>query len=68
VYDFLGSDLREHTLTEDRYGTGSGDATLQIRGSNTVFSQDDESPDWENYTEPIKRSWRYAQIRELKQI
>ena len=55
------------TLTENLYGTGSGSATLQIRGDINVFTQDSgEPPNWENYAIPITRTWRYIQVREIK--
>ena len=65
VYDLGDSVERIYTVTENRYGTGQGSATLQIRGSADAFSQDDgEPPNWESYTEPVTRSWRYIQVRE----
>jgi len=59
--------LRAYTITENRYGAGANpeNATLQIRGSSTSFDQDDVSPDWEDYSIPISRNWRYVQIREV---
>jgi len=66
VYDLYNEDLRKYTVTLNRYGAGMGDATLQIRGSTSSFIQDDVSPDWEDYTIPITRSWRYVQVREVK--
>ena len=68
VYDFSNEQLRNYTLTENRYEAGAypGLADLQIRGSNTLFAQDDLTPDWENYVSSITRSWRYVQIREVK--
>lgn len=65
VYDLSDVTPRIFTLTENRYGAGQGTATLQIRGQAGVFNQDDgEPPNWENYTVPIIRSWRYVQVRE----
>lgn len=65
IHDFGNPDTRMYTVTRNRYGTGQGDATLQIRGSTTSFNQDDALPNWENYTEPILRNWRYVQVREV---
>jgi hypothetical protein len=66
VYDFSVSQTRTITLTENRYGTGQGTATLQIRGhDSTKFNQDDASPSWETYSAPIGKTWRYIQVREL---
>ncbi len=58
---------RIYTLTENLYGTGQGTATLQIRGDINPFTQDSgEPPNWENYTVPLTRAWRYIQVREIK--
>ena len=66
VYDLGSSRARTLTLTENRYGSGTETAQLQIRGHNTTtFSQDDVSPAWENYYSPTSRAWRYIQIREI---
>ena len=66
VYDFGNGVLRLLTLTENRYGTGQGTATLQLRGSATPFNQDDVTPTWENYTIPVQHDWRYIQVRGVK--
>jgi len=66
VYDFGNANARTYTLTENKYGSGSGSAILQIRGSSTPFNQDDISPSWETYTIPINREWQYIQVREIK--
>jgi hypothetical protein len=70
VYDLgaipVGS-MRILTLTENRYGSGSGTATLQIRGDTSTFNQDDgEPPIWQNYTAAFVTDWRYVQTREIK--
>ena len=67
VYDLIDTDIRTYTLTENKYGAGANTATLQIRGSTSSFNQDDETPEWEGYSVPITRSWRYVQVREVKQ-
>jgi hypothetical protein len=68
VYDFGDTTNRTITLTENRYGTGSGTATLQMRGQETSFNQDDgEPPNWENYSTPVNKTWRYIQVREMKE-
>jgi len=41
VYDFSNANNRGYRLTENEYGSGQGDATLQIRGSADSFEQDD---------------------------
>jgi len=66
VYDLIDTDIRTYTLTENKYGAGANTATLQIRGSETSFNQDDATPEWETYTTTITRVWRYIQIREVK--
>jgi len=67
VYDFGNDDSRTYTLTENRYGSGQGDATLQIRGDTSLFAQDDgEPPNWTTYSSPTTQSWQYVQIREVK--
>lgn len=63
VYDFADSNPRLYTINRDVYGTGSGSATIKIRGSNTIFAQDDASPSWTTYTVPTLQSWRYVQIQ-----
>jgi hypothetical protein len=64
VYDHGSALLRTYTLTENRYGVGSGSADLQIRGDTSIFAQDDVYPYWEDYTIQISRTWRYVQVRE----
>jgi len=69
VVDLTNATERIYTITENLYGTGSGVATLQIRGDTNVFLQDaGEPPNWENYTVPITRTWRYVQVREIKSV
>jgi len=63
VIDTGSAASRTFTLTENRYGTGEESATLQLRGDTSVFLQDAETPDWENYTTAITRTWRYVQVR-----
>jgi hypothetical protein len=65
VYDLGSSHARTFTLTENRYGTGGENAALQIRGHDSVtFLQDDTTPDWEDYSVPVSKNWRYIQVRE----
>jgi hypothetical protein len=66
VYDMGSIQTLIWTVTENRYGTGSGTAQLQIRGSTTSFAQDDVTPSWENYSGPVEKTWRYVQVRETK--
>jgi len=64
VYDLGSAATRKFTLTENRYGTGSGVGLLQIRGDTVAFIQDDDIVDWETYTAPVSHAWRYVQVRE----
>lgn len=68
VYDLGSLTSRKFTLTENRYGAGLEDATLQIRGDTVSFLQDDVLPVWEDYTVPVSKSWRYVQVRETTSI
>ena len=63
VYDFGDESDRTITVTENRYGAGQGSATIQIRGQAAAFDQDDVLPNWENYTIPTNKTWRYIQVR-----
>lgn len=58
---------RTFTITENAYGSGQGDADLEIRGQAGSFAQDDASPDWTAYTVPTLQTWRYVQIRESRE-
>ena len=64
VYDHGSVATRTYTLSEHRYGTGDTEPVLQIRGSETVFTQDALTPLWETYAAPIERAWRYVQVRQ----
>jgi len=67
VYDLSESALRKVTLTENRYGAGQGTATLQYRVDDNLFAQDDgEPPNWVNYTIVFSDTFRYIQVREIK--
>lgn len=63
VYNLGSSATRKFTLTENRYGSGSGSAVLEIRGDTSSFNQDADSPDWEIYSAPVSKTWQYVQIR-----
>ncbi len=64
VYDLGALRIRKFILTENRYGSGSGSAALQIRGDSAPFTQDSSVVDWEDYVDPIFRNWQYVQVRE----
>jgi hypothetical protein len=42
---------------------GVGSFVVKIRGSDTIFAQDDASPSFEVYSGPIGRQWAYVQVR-----
>lgn len=67
VWDFGNGNNRLITITENRYQAGQGTATMQIRGQAGVFLQDDVGPAWENYVAPIAKTWRFIQLRAIKQ-
>lgn len=67
VYDFGNSNNRTITVTENKYQAGQGTATLQIRGQGAAFLQDDVAPAWETYSSSVNRTWRYIQVRSIKQ-
>jgi len=66
VYDFGGSALRQITITENRYGTGQGTATIQYRVNDSLFVQDDVAPTWTTYSAPAVETFRYIQVRDIK--
>ena len=67
-YDLIGdSNGRTYTVTQNKYGSGYGSATVQIRGSETSFNQDDVLPAWENYSSSVMREWQYIQMRVIKE-
>lgn len=65
VYDLGSIGTRTFTLTRNRYGTGTGSATLQYRYSDTTFSQDALTPAWITYNSAVSLSCRYIQVREI---
>ena len=66
VYDFGANILTKITITENRYGTGSGTATIQYRVSVDAFLQDDVAPTWTTYTVSVTETFRYIQVRDIK--
>lgn len=56
---------RMFVVKKDVFGTGldpDNSILLGIRGSDVVFGAQDALPEWEMYTAPVKRSWRYVQV------
>ena len=68
VYDFSNIELRLIILTENRYESGQGIATLQYRTSDSIFNQDDINPSWNNYSDQFLTVFRYMQIRIIKEL
>ena len=67
VYAFPDNQLRCITLSTDRYKSGDGAATPQIRGNSSEFAQDDNTIPWNDYTGTTRQTWRYVQMRVIKQ-
>ena len=63
VVDMGSSAARHFTVQRDKYGTGSGNVTISIRGSATSFAQHDGSPSWSTYTVVVTQTWRYVQLK-----
>ena len=63
VTDTGDSNSKVFTVTPNVYGTGSGTATISIRGSTTSFDAFDGSPSWATYTTPTTQTWRYVQVK-----
>jgi hypothetical protein len=69
IIDTGDTSLKVFTVVRDKYDTGSGTVTYQIRGSNTLFSQlDGEPPSWQLMPSPppnnyVQAAWRYVQLK-----
>src|SRR4030042_221236 len=58
TYKSSGKDTGERgnkrfTVARDKYGTGSGNVTIETRGTASSFLQHDVSPAWQEYTGPV---------------
>ena len=62
VYDLGSLCNRKFTITENRYGTGTEDATIYYRGSANVFAQDALAPLWTPYIGPTVELYQYVQV------
>lgn len=62
VYN-MGAGTHNIKLTEDKYGSGIGNFKIYIRGQAGTFGQDDGSPAWEEYTNPVVKTWEYIQVK-----
>ena len=67
VYDMGRVALFRFSLNLDVYQVGQGVATVQIRGDTSPFNQDDVSPAWIEYLNPVIQTWRYVQTRIIKE-
>ena len=64
VVDLQLNTEKTFTLTRDAYGDGDGNVKISIRGQLGAFLWGDgEPPNWEVYTIPITRTWRYVQLK-----
>jgi len=70
--DYAVSEVKEYpddseklfTITLNVYGSGSGNSKISLRGQTASFLWDDgEPPNWEVYTAPVNKTWRYIQIK-----
>lgn len=56
--------LDSHTvLTENKYGSAVGEFKVYYRESDTPFAQDDGAPAWNLYTNPVRLTKTYRQVR-----
>jgi hypothetical protein len=51
------------TVLKNKYGIGSGNVLVYIRGSASVFSQFDITPAWSLYSTVVTQAWRYVQLK-----
>jgi hypothetical protein len=63
VIDIGSTALKTFSVTRDKYGTGSGNVAISIRGSDTSFAQLDVSPSWAAYSAPTQQTWQYVQLK-----
>jgi len=63
VINTNNSDPKQFDITLNKYGFSSDAVITYIRGSESSFNQLDSAPDWEIYTSPIYRVWRYIQLK-----
>jgi len=63
VVDTGDASEKKFTVIRDKYGTGSGNVTIYIRGDTSSFAQHDVSPEWAVYNAPIVRTWQYVQLK-----
>ena len=54
------------TLATDTYESGSGTGELYIRGQDTTFAIDAGTPVWTQYSAPIRKTWKFLQLKITK--
>ena len=62
---YMGSpgNLRTFTLLSNKYGFGTGNFVISIRGSDVPFTTNSVIPAWITYTGAITAAWSYVQAR-----
>lgn len=63
VKEYPDNSEKTFTLTKDNYGAGSGNTIISIRGSVNIFAWDNAVLEWEIYTVPVIRGWKYVQAK-----
>lgn len=66
VVDTGDTSSKTITAETDKYATGAGAVSVEIRGQAATFNQhDDETvgPVWAVYSTPVTDTWRYVQLR-----
>jgi len=61
--DFEEGRYKEIVIDKDQQSTGRGNASIQYRLSNDLFTVDASSPSWQNYTGEIHITSRYFQVK-----
>ena len=62
VYN-VGAGSHNIKFTKNKYGSGTGNFKIYIRGQAEVFTQDAGSPSWEEYTTQVIKTWEYVQVK-----
>jgi hypothetical protein len=63
VANLGNSNTRTYVVEVDKYGLGSGNVDVYIRGSTSVFLRHAASPSWALYSGPTEQDWQYVQLR-----
>jgi hypothetical protein len=63
VVDTGDTSTKTFTVTRDKYGAGSGNISVYIRGQASPFTQHAGSPSWNLYSGATTQAWRYVQLR-----